>query len=320
MIGKITEIIGQPQRDCIYDILRYLDLGLCLDIGAAAGHVTRTLCHVGGGKTKVVAFEPFPDNHQYFYKTIEGLDNDVRLVKKAVSDSAGTSRFIVGSVVQGTEPDWQKYSGYSSVGFLSPAYGARYLKSKIQSIFSAVFKRPGTRILDVKTTTIDMEFPNEVINFIKMDVQGAEEKVLQGASTALEENRINVLYIEWSGEQGVTDILVNHGYQIYDSTYVVGPKTYDTQPFEDIGFRDISRINLSTGKTAYEMILADDNVSPAEAIREVKNRGLGWIQTDLIAINSNVKEQFLEATRKYIEAHHAGSAEPVQPELTGNAL
>ncbi len=303
MIGKITEIIDQPQRDCIYDILHYLDLGLCLDIGAAAGHVTRTLCHVGGEKTKVVAFEPFPSNHQYFYETIEGLDNDIRLVKKAVSDSAGTSRFIVGSVVQGTEPGWQKYSGYSSVGFLSSAYGAKYLKSKIQSIFSAVFRRPGTRILDVKTTTIDMEFPNEEIDFIKMDVQGAEEKVLQGASAALEENRIHILYIEWSGEQGVTDILASHGYQIYDSTYVVGPKTYDTRPFKDIGFHDITEINLSTGKIAYEMILADDNVSPTEAIREVKNQGLGWIQTDLIAINPNVKEQFLEATKKYIEEH-----------------
>ena len=157
-----------------------------------------------------------------------------------------------------------------------------------------------------------MEFPNEEIDFIKMDVQGAEEKVLHGASAALEENRISVLYIEWSGEQGVIDILTNHGYQIYDSTYVVGPKIYDTQPFKDIGFRDITRINLSTGKTAYEMILADDNVSPAEAIRKVKNQGLGWIQTDLIAINSNVKEQFLEATRKYIEGHHAETAQKSQ--------
>ncbi|MEM7114856.1 MAG: hypothetical protein AAF614_20640 [Chloroflexota bacterium] len=73
MIRKITKIIEQPHRDFVYDVLSYLNLGLCVDVGAAAGHITRKLCHVGGEQTRVVAFEPFPGNHVYFLQSTNDL-------------------------------------------------------------------------------------------------------------------------------------------------------------------------------------------------------------------------------------------------------
>ena len=298
LIKKITEIIDQPKMDCIYDVLYHLNLGLCVDIGAAAGHVTRKLCLVGGANTQVVAFEPFPGNYQYFYQSTKNLNNSISLIKKAVSDSIGTIKFIVPSVVQGIEPGWEKYVGYSSVGFLSFNLN---LKQKVRGIYNTVFKRPRPQIIKVKTTTIDKEFPNEEIDFMKIDVQGAEAKVLLGALTMLQANRIHVLYIEWSGEQEVIEILANNGYQIYDSIYIIGPKIHDVHPFEEIGFQYVGEGNLSTGKSAYKMILADANVSPVGAISEVKKRGLGWIETNLIAISENVKERFLTATKQYSE-------------------
>ena len=125
-IHKITKLVGRPRRDCIYDIIGYLDLDLCVDVGAAAGDVTRRLRHLGGRHTRVVAFEPFPGNHGFFYDSIRELQ-DVELVKKAVTDRIGRASFTVPSVVQGTEQGWEKRAGYSSVGFLSdvssPAVG-----------------------------------------------------------------------------------------------------------------------------------------------------------------------------------------------------
>lgn len=311
MVRKITEILGQPKRDCIYDVISHLNLGLCVDVGAAAGHVTRKLCHVGGAQTRVVSFEPFPGNHQYFHQSTKNLNNKISLVKKAVSDSIGTAEFVVPSVGQGNEPGWEKYIGYSAVGFLSSisignAHGfvlstQKYLMPRLQAIINTVLGRPRPQILKVKTTTIDMEFPTEEIDFMKIDVQGAEAQVLLGSLTMLQEKRIHILYIEWSGEQEVVEILANNGYKIYDSTYVIGPKIYDIQPFEEIGFQYVDEVSLSVGKTAYEMILVDDNISPTEAISEVKKRGLGWIQTDLIAISKNVEEQFLMATKQFSE-------------------
>ena len=118
----------------------------------------------------------------------------------------------------------------------------------------------------------------------------------------LQENRIHVFYIEWSGDRKVVEILANHGYQTYDSTYVVCPKAYDAGPFEEIGFHCIDEINLSTGKVAYEMILVDDSISPAEALNEVRKRNLAWwIQTDLIAISEDTKDRFLMAVEKFSE-------------------
>ena len=302
MIRRITEIIDHPERDVISDILSHLDLSLCLDIGAAAGHFTKRLCHLGGKGTRVVAFEPFPANHKYFYESIAGLENDIRLVNKALSESVGTSSFSIPSVIQGTEPGWEQFIGYSSVGFLSPVSSVRHLKLKLQNLIKLVFKKPHSQIINVKTTTIDTEFPKEEIAFVKMDVQGAEEKVLRGARTALKEKRIHALYVEWSGEQEIIDILTGHGYQIYDSTYITIPKNYDTQAFKDIGFDHIVEVGLSTGKVAYDMTLVGDHFSPKEAIQEVESRGLSlWIQTDLIAISPNTQEQFLEAVKKYNE-------------------
>jgi len=311
LIRKITEIIDQPKRDLIYDILYHLNLDLCVDIGAAAGDITRKLCLVGGANTRIVAFEPFQGNHEYFYQSTKNLNNNISLIKKAVSDSIGTVEFIVPSVVLGTEPGWEKFVGYSSVGSLasvskvnspgSPPKNQKSLKSRIRGIFSAPPKRPRPLIFNIKTTTVDIEFPNEEIDFMKIDVQGAESKVLFGARTILQENRIHILYIEWAGDQEVMKILADSGYQIYDSTYIIIPKIHDPQPFEKIGFHYVEDVKLSTGNTAYEMILTNDNVSPDEAIREVKKSGLGYIQTDLIAISQNISEQFMLATKQFSE-------------------
>jgi hypothetical protein len=119
MIRHLTEIIDKPRPDCVYDILCHLDLGLCVDVGAAAGHMTRRIRRAGGARTRVVAFEPFPGNHEFFYQSTMRLDK-ITLIKKAVSDRVGKAEFTVPSVVQGTEPGWEKYAGYSSGGFLSP--------------------------------------------------------------------------------------------------------------------------------------------------------------------------------------------------------
>ncbi|MEM7113628.1 MAG: FkbM family methyltransferase, partial [Chloroflexota bacterium] len=252
----------------------------------------------------------------FFYFLL--LKNEISLIKKAVSNDIRTAEFIVPTTVQGTEPGWEQFVGYSSVGFLSSTStvtapkiivkAERYLKSWIRSIYNILRNRPRHQALKVETTTIDTEFPNDTIDFMKIDVQGAEENVLLGAHTMLQENRIRILYIEWSGEQEIIEILTRYGYEIYDSTYLVGPKIDDMQPFKDIGFECIKKISLSTGKLAYDLIIADDTVSASEAIRAVKKRRLGWIQTDLIAVSRNGKNAFLKACHQY-SAEQANQSE-----------
>lgn len=297
MIHKITKLIEKPQRDFIYDLLAELPLKLAVDIGAAAGMTTNLISKAGGDNVSVVAFEPFPGNHGYFLQNTASLTK-VTLVKKAVGKDIGPCEFLVPSVVVGTEQGWEQYKGYSSVGFLKHQPINRW--TQYLRAFLDQFRRSNTaREIQVDVTTIDKEFKGHLIDFMKMDVQGTEKDVLAGSCSLLEQQAIRLLYIEWSGCTDVIQVLIRNDYQIYDSTYVTGPKDDEIRPFEEIGFRFLEEIVLSTGKVAFELILPEEAPSPEEAIHQVQARNLGWIQTDLIAIRQNEIVQFEEAARKY---------------------
>lgn len=288
MIRKISTQIDTPKRDCIYDILSYWNLRLCIDVGAAAGHNTKRMSLMSNENTTIIAYEPFPGNHSHFEKAFLKIDKKAQLVKKAVSNSIGNSKFIVNSTVKGNELGWNNYEGYSSVGYLEN-----------EATHSETHVYPEKQTLMVETTTIDHDFPKEYIDFIKIDVQGAEEKVLLGAANALAEKRIGALYIEWSGEPEVVDILSYHDYILFDSTYIIGSYGTKIEPFEKIGFKFLEEVNLSIGSKAFEMVISDESISPAKAMKQVKEQKLGWIQTDLIAISPKRINDFLKATRSF---------------------
>lgn len=316
MIRHLTEIIDNPGQDCIYDILSHLDLGLCVDVGAAAGHMTWRIRRAGGARTRVVAFEPFPGNHEFFHQSTKRLDN-ITLIKKAVSDRVGVAEFTVRSLVQGTEPHWEKYTGYSSVGRLSSeVYDARpsiprFLKRTLRSIAEGPRRPPPQQRLIVETTSIDTEFSaGEPIDFMKIDVQGGERRVLVGADGMLGSRRINLLYVEWSGDPRVVRGLGHHGYRIYDSTYMAIPRILDVKPFERMGFELIDETKVSTGKVAYHLRLTSKELSPGDAIEIVRKGSLGYIQTDLIAVSENNLGRFLEAAERYDRRNDHGPLPP----------
>ena len=310
-IRKITELIDIPKRDCIYDILGYLDLALCVDVGAAAGEVTRRIRMAGDCNTRVVAFEPYPGNHQFFSQSTSDLDN-IELIKKAVTDRVGRAIFTVPCVVRDSTGLREKHAGYSSVGFLSsnasPRYGRveKYLRWVALRILNKKSQRPPLQTLTVDTTSIDTEFAGKKIDFMKVDVQGGEAEVLAGSDTMLQTRKIDILYVEWSGDPRVVKSLAGHNYRIYDSTYVVGHKMTDSaadiQKLEQIGFQFLGELKLSTGKVAYELVLAGEDVSPVEAMTRVKQLGLSWIQTDLIAVSDEASARFQDAVRQHSKA------------------
>jgi FkbM family methyltransferase len=251
------------------------------------------------------AFEPFPGNHEFFYQSTMRLDN-ITLIKKAVTDRVGKAEFTVPSVVQGTEPGWEKYAGYSSAGFLSPEVDdahpsiSRFLKRTIRRIAEGALGRPPPQRLIVETTSIDTEITaGEPIDFMKIDVQGGETRALLGSDGMLRTRRINILYIEWSGDPGVIRALGRYGYRIYDSTYIATPRIHDVKPFEKMGFEFIDEAQLSTGKVAYNLRLTSKQLSPSEAIKMIRKGNLGCIHTDLIAVGENTLGRFLEAAERY---------------------
>jgi FkbM family methyltransferase len=301
VIHHIVDLLGIPKRDCIYDIVGLMDLRLCVDVGAGLGGTVARMRIAGGPGNRVVAFEPFQQNHEFIHERTAGLDN-ITLISKAVGSSVGWAEFVVPSVVQSTERGWESYAGYSSVGYLARRQGATRLLGQIaKRIVGKVLNRPAHPMLTVEATTIDAEFEaaGDEIDFMKIDVQGGEHDVLIGSAAMLKRGLINVMYIEWSGDSDMIEMLNSYGYHIYDSTYMAFPKTDHIEPFEQIGFRFQNKFDLSTGRIGYELVLVDRDASPSEAMSAVRNAGLGGIQTDLIAVLGKKLPQFMTAVGRY---------------------
>lgn len=124
-----------------------------VDIGAHVGYYTLLAARLVGPAGKVYAFEPEPDNHTILLKNIDMNGyNNVVATQIAVSDLEGSSTLYL------TTLDSGRHSMYHH-GL--PERGAA----------------------PVETTTLDSFFESEEwprVDFIKIDVEGAEAAVLDG--------------------------------------------------------------------------------------------------------------------------------------------
>jgi len=131
-----------------------------LDLGAHVGFYTSMAAEAVGPNGKVFAFEPDPSNLEALKKTMaaNGYKN-VILEQKAVSDKVGTATFFL--------------------------YG-----STNNSMAPNLYDRKADT-LTVETISMDEYFSHrpEKIDFIKMDIEGAEGLALRGMRHIFEKNK-----------------------------------------------------------------------------------------------------------------------------------
>lgn len=144
-----------------------------LDIGANFGYFSIIAAKQVGNQGKVYAFEPEPDNYQLLVKNIElnGYTNIIP-IQKAVSNRNGKLKLFLDKINWGG-------SSFSEDNILPQKEG----------------------FIEVETTILDDFFENEVkdsrVNFIKLDVEGAEGLVLEGAAKILQNNDLKILMEFW---------------------------------------------------------------------------------------------------------------------------
>lgn len=131
-----------------------------LDIGANIGYYTLIFAKLVGEEGKVFTFEPDPDNFALLKKNVKinGYQN-VILVQKAVSNKTAMIRLYLSEDNKGDHRIYDSHDGRKSI--------------KIEA----------TRLDDYFTNY------NGRINFIKIDIQGAESGALQGMSNLLKNNK-----------------------------------------------------------------------------------------------------------------------------------
>ncbi len=183
--GERGTLLGNYELPVQRALLEYLKEGqVCYDVGANTGYFSLLASVLVGARGHVYSFEPLPPNIAQLRETmtLNRVENHT-LVGKAVSNAAGAVRFWTGD-------------GNPRRASLIPWKGDRHV--------------------DIETVTLD-DFTREGRwpDMIKVDVEGAETLVLEGASDLLSSDRPITWIIEihdLKNEQTAPRLLEDHGY------------------------------------------------------------------------------------------------------------
>jgi len=139
-----------------------------VDIGANVGYYTLMLAGCVGDQGHVWAFEPEPRAFRSLTANVErnGYGERITAVERAVASSTGVGALYLSASNQGNHTLFQGAGG---------ARGS----------------------VAVRTVSLDEFFPTgQAVDFLKIDVEGAETRVLQGAERVLSEQRYVCLLVE----------------------------------------------------------------------------------------------------------------------------
>ena len=155
------------------------------DIGACRGEILEFLMN---NMEEGHAFEPSVTNYLFLKNKFQ--DKNLTLNNMAVSDKSGVSKFIL-------MPD-------------------AYLGCLNDNKPSHVDENQGHTV-NVDTVNLDTYFKDKKIDFIKLDVEGAEWDVFKGSTNLLKER--NILWqveFHWDEDWHQRNMLYDLGYAIYD--------------------------------------------------------------------------------------------------------
>lgn len=167
-----------------------------LDIGANLGYYTVLAAKQAGEAGKVFAFEPDPNNFALLEKNVKANNcRNVILERKAVSNTTGKLKLHLSEENKGDHRIFQ--SGDSR------------------------------KVIEIEAVSLDDYFKDYAgkIDFIKMDIQGAEGLALQGMGSLLQKNsRLEMVTEFWpkglkaSGvePEDYLNILTQQGFRLYE--------------------------------------------------------------------------------------------------------
>jgi FkbM family methyltransferase len=168
-IGYAIAVTGVFDLTVTEALLRLCDPGeTAVDVGANVGYMTSVMAASVGPAGRVVAFEPTPRLFEVLDATRRGwgASRDVDVRQAAVSNRTGTAELVI--------PRDAKNDGLARLGAAATEGAERY---------------------EVECVTLDDVLARSSIGVMKVDVEGHETEVLEGAGSLLREHRIrDVIY------------------------------------------------------------------------------------------------------------------------------
>lgn len=188
---------GNRERESMLMSARLLGPGdVVVEVGAHVGYLAEFFAEMVGPAGRLDVYEPAPENLRYLRRNLEGRDN-VSIVAVALSDEIGFASFFV-----------EDLSGQNN------SLVADY------EVLEGNQERAGVRAhlteIRVPTDTIDNRYlDTDRLDFIKIDVEGAELQVLQGASQVLAKFH-PIVFVEISlNHEQTREFLRGQGYRLF---------------------------------------------------------------------------------------------------------
>jgi FkbM family methyltransferase len=171
---KRDMLLGLYEKETVALCHRMIKPGMtALDIGAHIGYFTRLFSTLVGTGGKVYAFEPHPENFCLLQTNTSRFVN-VFLSNKAISDANGIDHFFMSNANSGS------HSLFHSVVMLRNHMASPSLEREL-----------------ITLDTFWEESGRPSIDFIKMDIEGAEPRALRGAQQLLRHNKKLTLITEF---------------------------------------------------------------------------------------------------------------------------
>jgi FkbM family methyltransferase len=179
--------------DFLVDALKPGDV--FVDIGASHGYFTLIAASRVGPAGRVYAFEPNPPVFRQLadHVQLNGFHDRVRLADIALSDTSGEATFFVSQCTTN--------SGLSSLEVTEQRVQAGLLSTQ--------------HTVRVTAETFDHWYGRTkpgAIAVVKIDVEGAEDRVFEGMASTLHSGAIRSIVCETEWESGVPDRLAAFGY------------------------------------------------------------------------------------------------------------
>jgi FkbM family methyltransferase len=171
----------------IFEFLKNLQPNLILEIGAHFGTETLKFKQILPN-ARIISFEPDPRNLRVLKEN--GIDKICELVPLAVSDNNGSMDFYLSS---GDCKHWAQDELLRNNDW-SASSSLKRPKLHLQAHPWVKFEE----VIQVQSIMLDDYLPlqNQIIDFIWMDVQGAEDMVFRGAKNTLK--NIRYIYTEYN--------------------------------------------------------------------------------------------------------------------------
>jgi FkbM family methyltransferase len=216
-------------------------------------------------QSRLIAFEPFPGNHPFIDAAL-GSDPRACVVKKAVADHGRPMKFYVPNVIESGDGRWAGMTGFSAVGYLVADTDPR-----------------AATAVTVETCRLDDEV-SQRIRFLKIDVQGGEFSVLNGAQQLFDFYGIELVLAEFMGDARIVEFLAKRDYAIYDTLY---HSICPVEPLDPAEWMITGVVQSSTGNAILHALpLNAARGSAAEYCRwfSAQRKRYRSLWTDLVAV------------------------------------